>query len=315
MAGGICVANVFKTDDGARGTLQLRVYGDATEAIALASQHFYTSGFQNIWVPMASTGIPVPAGKLFEVRADVTNPDPSFGCRYAQFDAAAPGLGDWVQLVTNNKPAPAVDAPTLFQKTASSDGFLLASIDCSATDGARGYIELQHTDGQNFTRVAGATAQYYTVSNRYVPWNSFCVPIRNGTVWQLAYETTSTGANFNAWWIPFTSNVFQESVPATSAQQATSDGFLSGWVRAENDGDRGYLRLWASPTQNHRPIGMEASASAHYYTTNDMHVRTNSAMIPVKEGWWYQVTQTPTWGKPSFSVRFTPATNLFTAAS
>jgi hypothetical protein len=323
MAGGICVASVSKTDDGARGKARLVVYGDTSNITALASQHFYTSGFWNIWVPYASMAIPVPTGKSFEFVGDPASSVPSFECRYVPFIAAAPDFGSWSSLLTEPSPSPAVDSPTYVQQTASSDGFLLASIDCSATDGSRGYIELQHQVGTSYKRLAGATAHRYSPHDRYVPWNSFCVPIPNGTEWQLAYETTSNAANFNAWWIPFvtpnaTPSPFGTPVPAAGPTQVTSDGFLDGWVRAGNDGDRGTLTLRAGPNQTldpDDPSCIQARASAHYWTSNDMHIRTNSAMIPVKQGWWYQAIQETSNGHPSFGVRFTPATNLFTAAS
>lgn len=325
--GGLCLATTRQTDDGSRGRLIAVVYATLAQdfgvkAIGLASQHYYTGS--DTWVRNAAATIPVPTGQSFQYAADPTSPDPSFFCEYIPFsNNAAPELGKWVQVLTRQTPPPSEDDPTSGNlQSAPSDGFVLANVNCHYTDGARGWIELQDQDGN---RLAGASAHYFTGGDRYVPWNSFCFPIRSGVQWKFVYEATSAGAIFDGWWIPFgTTPSFGPPslvVPTLKPVQAATDGFLSGWVHARANGDRGSIDVRTASVPSMQPPPdpfhiksaslVNAASSAHYYLGSDMHIRTNSAMIPVKSGWWYQVTTATTYGQPSYQAVFTPAANLF----
>ncbi len=307
---GFIISCVRKSGDGSGGFIQNfdDPGGDPTTMRANASQHYYTNA--GTLVPAAASTMPCPyQPNMPPTMTSYTSrftglygpaSTPSF--QFVGFSNTGAALGEWQQINLG------IHQPY----TASTDGFVVAYADWNQVDGSRGQIlgqQLDTTSGK-YTTIAGASQHYYSKSDTHIYFNSFCMPIRQNTTYQLNYQATAGQPTAQAFFVSLGGSVkfFSAFASRTANQvyQSQTDGFLIAYLYKTQDEDQGSIDLYTYPDQpeltNSPPL---ASTSIHYSPNNDTYVPYNTAMIPVSKLNYYTVQFSST-GSTGVSIFWMP---------
>lgn len=299
QADGFLLATIEATTDGPRGYVQCfdDPSEDPTTVRGCAGQHWFT--VRDHWIPVTSAMIPTPHGTSFTTVFTPTAAEPrctALHCGLGNIGDAS--LGAW-QAITVNK---AINAP--------SDGFVVAFIDCNDVDGARGYIQCAIKGANGIQTIAGASQHYFLKSDIQVRCNSFCVPMRSGVTYDVAFLATALTPTAQAYFVPLGASyalLEPQSRRPDITYQAQTDGFLLVYLYAQHDGDRGRIDLYTHRDPGElMKLGRLSATSVHYFTGSDTFVPHNTATIPVTRKNFYRVGFTPTSGQPAVSALWIP---------
>ncbi len=306
---GLFVANMEKTANGDRGQLKVDVNaGGKSQISAFASQHYYTGSDRHI--PMASLCVPVPQGTIPKLSSSPSSGVPESTASFFPFLDGAPMLGSWISMfnITNG-------SGLTNTVTANSDGFLLVTLK-TLSNGPRGMIRINIENNDSVEYPAGSSVHSYSASDNHIFQNSFCVPIKAGIQWSLYYNTTSDGVEYNASWIPLSSNSFQKTLDVAAGEviKAPVDGFLFGRIWAKTNGGHGTLKLQSSDDHTFdSSIISQGSAAQQWNPEGDIYVSVNSAMIPIKKGCFYRAQVQKSDESISAKAYFIGAADFFTS--
>jgi hypothetical protein len=184
-------------------------------------------------------------------------------------------------------------------------------VDGSNSDGTRSYLTASQTLVGGTTAVAGSSQHYYPTGSpdRYVPINSFCMPVTSGTSYELNFTSTFGSPIPKAFFIPLADTLYFFSQlsnrTAGIIYTAQTDGFLLAYIYNSNDGDRGLINAYSFNDANLLETqGLVTSTSIHYYPNGDTYVGQNTLMIPVPKGNSYKVELINTFGSCQVSINW-----------
>jgi hypothetical protein len=276
---------------------------DPTEVIATASQQYVIDRDKHI--PYASLTMPVVKDTFYFSQKVVSAGNPITSLQFVGFGNTAqqaPGMSPWQSVPVNT------------DLIAKVDGFVVAYVDWNNQDGARSYIQGQQMLSNNqYTTVAGASQHFYTGSTTGIPTNSFCMPIRKDTRYRVDFTSTvpelrpTSRAFFIS--LPEALVFFQPFQRRTEERvyQALTDGFLVAYLFKVQNGDRGYVDLYAHLDDNNLiQLGKRASTSIHYFVNTDIFVPYSTAMIPVPKNAHYTARFTKTALNPGVQLLWMP---------
>ena len=258
----------------------------------------------DLWYPYASVCIPVLQSKAndlsdyhayrYSFQASAGKPSGGFvfissKLSFGKWSSPPPSLS-----VVTAKVASGVSSRTdCF--TAESDGFLFVSIDTEGRDGVGEFYAI--VDGR---MMAGCSAYHnssYNINQR-IDRASFCLPILAASTVNLE-QLKLMGGNpiFKSYWLPMVGEN-AKMLPAETRSlntqfQASTDGILYGYIGSKDPHrrpTRAALQLLSYGYKDHPGSTAFACASIRYALGGDApkFIRTGSAMLPVRQGTWYQ---------------------------
>ncbi|NUP05009.1 MAG: hypothetical protein HOW73_02995 [Polyangiaceae bacterium] len=194
--GGMLVAMISCTQDGARGYIQgYQTMGGGLAQCAAASGHYYKD--HDEWIKYNSFCMPVPAGSAYQVKLVASHGSPTATAFWLPIE------GD-LGLIE----APISDNGNV--KQAETDGILLGMIN-APDDGDRGSLKVYVADseedieGDNYKKLLPTMAtsiHWYKDDDRWVPYNSVCVPIPRGMFYRAVTKSTSGTIASRLTWFP-----------------------------------------------------------------------------------------------------------------
>jgi len=295
---GFVVGNLQATANGDRSVL--RAYDahndNPTDIRATASQHFYTQSDHYIYA--SSLSMPTPMGTHFTVEGEITFGRPSMTAKII-------GIGN----SDDNALTPYADVALNQKLTAPSDGFVVAWVTGSnAENVASTIVGKQWISGQAVA-VAGSSQHWWPAFDIHVPTNSFCMPVRKNTEYEVTLQTN--GAPVAKAAFVGVSDDFE--LQTSSARKhnrvytAQTDGFLTAFIQTNGNGDRAMVNVYANPNESllakHSPF---AETSVHDYDGSHIAVPYNTVTVPIAKGSYYKAEFVPTWGSPSITLNWTP---------
>jgi len=295
---GFVVGNLQATANGDRSVL--RAYDahndNPTDIRATASQHFYTQSDHYIYA--SSLSMPTPMGTHFTVEGEITFGRPSMTAKII-------GIGN----SDDNALTPYADVALNQKLTAPSDGFVVAWVTGSnAENVASTIVGKQWISGQAVA-VAGSSQHWWPAFDIHVPTNSFCMPVRKNTEYEVTLQTN--GAPVAKAAFVGVSDDFE--LQTSSARKhnrvytAQTDGFLTAFIQTNGNGDRAMVNVFANPNESllakHSPF---AETSVHDYDGSHIAVPYNTVTVPIAKGSYYKAEFVPTWGSPSITLNWTP---------
>jgi len=299
---GFILSSLKDVNNSSRSTLQaFEATSDNPNIMrACASQHYYPP--HDMHIRTSSSTMPVIKGDFYNSVFKTTDNNPACTNQFIGLgDDDQNLLGEYTALDSFNNPV-----------TAPCDGFIVGYVDGSGDNGSRSYlVASQNLDG-NYVPVAGASQHWYTSGgDSWIPMNSFCMPIKNGTKYILSFNPTCGSPIKKAFFVPLANTHYffdkLRSRNSDTVYEAKSDGFLIAFLTFNNNGDRGYINAYSFNDQNLlESNGLMTSTSIHYYTDSDRHIGKNTLMIPVPKGNYYKVGLTNTCGKCSVTTFWIP---------
>lgn len=213
----VAVIQCSSDGDGDRGYILGQQGRDAQSltTVAATSAHFFKDG--DDWIPCQSFVMPVAKGTTYSLPFKITSKQPMATAYFLPVEGEP--LIEPMQARSNK---------TAYQ--AETDGFLLAWIDCSKTDGSRGTISVAVSGDAEDLGDAGAvrgitSAHYYQPHNRWVPHNAMMVPVQKGEFYKAVCEKTSEHPAFLLNWVPLKET--SEAPPASTTSGSTKSRPLS----------------------------------------------------------------------------------------
>ena len=292
---GFLIGTIKKKLDGDRGTLEAYCSDQNNPDImrVCASQHSYDKDDRKI--SCASLTMPVAQDMYYQIRYESTFGQPEATATFVPFGSSSTKmLKSWspVELGTRKK--------------AESHGFVVSYVTFDGQDGPRGYVlgkqQLNNSSDSDddYTTIAGASQHDYPKGDNHVPFNSFCMPVKKDTYYQIDFEKTFGEPKAKAFFIPLADNLeFCEDISRRdkdTVYRSEYDGFLVAFLDYGNEGARGYVDLYCHHDvnflrQSATPI---ASTSVHHYLPTDSRIPYNTAMIPVPKRAYYKAIVTNT---------------------
>jgi hypothetical protein len=222
------------------------------------------------------------------------SPDYQF-LEYSLLSRDTLAIGEWQPIVT--------DAPV----KATSDGFVIATIDCVRNLGSQGAIFGQIScDAKNFSDVAAATAcrsnEPYTC---FASRQSFCMPVRKGESYIVKTEIKNAKPEYQAFWAPLSERIALFQAPVLrlrdSVYQAHSDGLLTVLAKASGSDGLGHIEVKMAAESNNIDSATVARTSVHAPV-----IIYNSITVPVHKGYYYKVVPNVEVGAVDVSVYWHP---------
>jgi MAC/Perforin domain len=284
-------------DDGTSNPTTLR---------ACASQHLYVN--EGTSVPSASFFMPAPNNSTYLAPGATTSGNPMLSLQFA----GAGNIDDTILQTWQS-----IELNTTI--TAPGDGFVVGTIDWNGSNGSRGYILGATIVNGVSTTIAGASQHLYYDADIYVPCNSFTMPVRKNTSYEVTFTVTSNYPQGQGWYIPLNPESVQLGASVVLQPGVTypaqTDGFLLAYLtQTTGYADRASINLYSSRDQ----AAVTAASDPVLVTSTSMQqpdllfgdvwVPCNSATIPVRKGNYYQVTMTTAAGSPAVNIRWFPLT-------
>ncbi len=292
--------------DGSRGHVQIACGPEISPQLFLgsavggaASMHRYRGN--DIWIDSTAVCVPVPQGAQFSVRAIDTAGRASTHVAAVETNL---NFGQW-QYVDAFRGG--VGAATTHSFVAGSDGLIFCNLEAE-NDGPRGYV----TCAVNGTILGAASVHKYYQSDCYIRYASFCVPYSKGSRVDIKAEGTAERIGVMLHQIPV-SPAWRFTAPQRlqlgEKLLAPTDGFLNGVVRVEDNGPRGFLRLYSFmklPTHlNPNMYPPLAEVAVHKYRERDRWISHASGMVPAGKGSTVWAELEATAGRPLAEVYWT----------
>lgn len=299
--------------DGSRGHVQIACGSEISPELShtgiggAASMHRYRGN--DIWIDSTTVCVPVPQGAQFSVRAIDSAGRASTHVASVETNL---NFGQWRYV---DAFIGGVGAATTHSFVADSEGLLFCTIEAEG-DGPRGYV----TCAVNGTILGAASVHKYSQSDCYIRYASFCVPYSKGSSVDIKAEGTCLKIGITLHKIPV-SPAWRFTAPQRlqlgERLLTPTDGFLNGVVRVEDNGPRGFLRLYSfmklpthiSPNM-YPPL---AEVAVHKYRERDRWISHASGMVPASKGSTVWAELEATSGRPLAEVYWTgikPATDI-----
>lgn len=300
--------------DGSRGHLLIACGAEISPELGrgsavggAASMHRYRGN--DIWIDSTAVCVPVPQGAQFSVRA-------IDGAGRAATHVAAVetnlNFGQW-QYVDAFRGG--VGAATTHSFVADSEGLIYCTIEADV-DGPRGYVTCE----VNGAILGAASVHRYGQSDCTIRYASFCVPYSKGSRVDIKAEGTAQKVWITLYKIPV-SPAWRFTAPQRlqigEKLLTPTDGFLNGVVIVEDNGPRGFLRLYSLmklPTHlNPNMYPPLAEVAVHKYKERDRWISHASGMVPASKGSTVWAELEATAGRPLAEVYWTgikPATDM-----
>lgn len=213
----------------------------------------------------------------------------------------------------------------------ATDGFVVATINCYADNGARGtFTGTAQSSNGTATATAVCSAHYYISGNRWVYSTSYMLPVQGGgssdsqpgttcdmptyAVYQTSFQLGSTTSFFAGEWQPITLNAAAENSGATTDYTAPSDGFLlvnaaasggsRGYITVNNRNESTHINFFGHSLSVPNDASLLGAAAVHDYTSGDVWYPNESFCIPVKNGTPLLISTANTSGTAVFSAQF-----------
>ena len=278
------VLGTLKTS--ASGQAEFRVFSDDSSALSTMRGCCSVSNYPSFsgkligsQVCHASFLLPVRRGNYYSVKKESMSGSPDYQfLEYSLLSRDTPAIGEWQPIVT--------DAPV----KATSDGFVIAIIDCVRNLGSQGAIFGQIScDAKNFSDVAAATAcrsnEPYTC---FASRQSFCMPVRKGESYIVKTEIKNAKPEYQTFWTPLSERIalFQSPVSRMrdSVYKAHSDGLLTVLAKASGSDGLGHIEVRMASELNNLDSTPVAQTSVHAPV-----IIYNSITIPVHKGYYYKI--------------------------
>lgn len=272
------------------------------------------------WRDISTFCMPVPLNYKYVTEAWLIDRNERQGLgpqsRFAMVDTDLE-LGDW---------EPVQAGPGASKKEA---GFLVVHIfadppdkeGCIAT--AKAFVGGELVSSNSF--------HWWQSHRNWVRTAALCTPVPAGVTCNIQVLDTGTGPDctYKAWWFPIKAsskytlgetvklkvinypasvttidNTRDKHVPETDTFfSPTSDGFLSGFIAVNADGDRGIIRIFNTGDNDPQPL---AGAATYLDMQRNRQINSGAVMLPVLKGETYVMKLAISKGSPAVSMFFTP---------